>query len=209
MRRLVPALLGLALFGGCAPRPVADIVPPGASAAEIALGPAGVPGAPESDAPLPEALLRGMWERRVQGGRVRYSLDRHMIRIAAVEDRTGKEAFFVQGQWSLGGTNVLLCAVTDASFAADSRSIPELDGAGVIRAQLSISPPALTGLPIQVESVPLQLQSTGEKSFSFRLRPAGDRIVIDRFEAEHFTDRTKRLFEGTYVREAAPVAGAR
>jgi hypothetical protein len=150
-----------------------------------------------------------MWERRVQGGRVRYTLDNHMIRIAAVEDRTGKEAFFVQGQWSLGGTNVLLCTMTDASFTADAHSMPELDGAGVIRTHLSVSPPAFLGLPVQVDSVPLQLQSTGEKSFSFRLRPAGDGVVIDRFEAEHFTDRAKRLFEGTYVREAAPAAGAR
>jgi hypothetical protein len=34
-----------------------------------------------------------------------------------------------------------------------------------------------------------------------------DGLAIDNFEAENFTDRAKRLFEGHYVREAGAEGG--
>jgi hypothetical protein len=193
MRRLVPAVLALALCAGCArPRSDDSAHVANASPAEIALGPSGVRGPAAEDGPVPEALLRGMWERPVNGGRVRYSLDNHMIRIAVI-DRAGKEAFYVQGQWALGGTNVLVCQGTGSAFLVDSRLVPELGGADVIRSRT------------HVEGGPLGTWTTEFNAvgpFSFRLRPSGDGVVIDGFEAENFTDRAKRLFEGHYVREA-------
>jgi hypothetical protein len=207
MRRFIPAVLGFGLFAGCASPRSGDCASVNAGPAEIALGPVGVrgPGSPAGqpaadDGPISEALLTGTWERRVEGGRVRCTLDNHMIRLAVVEDRGGKEAFYVQGQWTIGGRNVLLCEMNDAALIADARSVPELDGADVIRSHVSFNLPALTGVAIEVESVE-------GKSFSFRVRPAGDGVVIDRFESAVLTDRAKRLFEGRYVREAAAKAG--
>jgi len=188
MRRLIPAVLGLVLLAGCAPRPPAEVVG-GASSAEVALGPVGVRGPGSQDgqpAPengfLPLALLEGTWERRVVGGRVRYSFDQRTIRIAVVEEGSGREAFYVQGQWSLSGQNILICQATGAALTADSRSIPELDGAGVMRSHTFFEDGSFT----------MQLSEIG--SFSFRMRRAGAGAVIDRFEGENFTDRTKRLF---------------
>jgi hypothetical protein len=195
MRRLVPALCGLALVGSCAPRQVADTLAPGVTPAEVALGPAAGPGPEAADVTLPSDLVRGMWERRVTGGRVRVSFDNQTIRIAVVEDRGGREVFYVQGRWSPGGPNVLLCEGTAASLVADARAIPELDGAGVFRTRLKLHPPGA------ISGNDFDLDFTGVSPFSFRMRPAGDGVVIDRFEAENFSDRAKRLCEGRYVRQ--------
>jgi hypothetical protein len=204
MRRLIPVVLGLGLFAGCAPPRSGDFATMNASPAEVALGPVGVraPGSPAGqpaadDGPLSDALLAGTWERHVEGGRVRCSLDGQKIRLDVIEDRTAKEAFFVQGTWALGGRNVLLCRIKDAASGAGARSVPELDGADVLGWHVSINPPALSGVAITDEPI-------GNMSFSFRLRPAGDGVVIDRFESDSLTDRAKRLFEGRYARATPP-----
>jgi hypothetical protein len=196
MRRPIPAVLGLVLLAGCAPRPAAEVVG-GAGAAEVALGPGGVRGLDGLDslsAPdggfLPLAALEGTWERPAAGGRVRYAFDQRTVRLAVLEEHSGREAFYVLGQWSLSGRNILICQATSASLTADAHAIPELDGAGVVRTHSFFEDGTFT----------MQLSEVG--SFSFRMRRAGDGVVVDRFEGENFTDRTKRLFEGRYRRPA-------
>jgi hypothetical protein len=201
MRRLIPAVLALAVCAGCArPRSADSGHVVHANPSEVALGPAAVPAPAAEDGPVPDALLRGMWERPVEGGRVRYSLDENQVIRIAVIDRNGKEAFYVVGQWSLGGTNMFLCRGTGAAFFADSRNVPELGGADVIRSRTHFE-----GAPL-VGNWTTEFNAVG--SFSFRVRPAGDALVIDRFEGANFTDRAKRLFEGRYVREAVAEAGS-
>jgi len=189
-RRLIPAVLGLALFGSCAPQRTSDLAPAGTSAAEMALGPGR--GTAPDDPLLPVAVLQGVWERRVDGGGARCSFDGDKIHLAAVVDRSGKEAFFVQGRWKLAGRNVLVCEETDTSPSVDSRSIPGLSGAEVIQCSTWLESSPFWG---SVFSEPKQVPT-----FSFHLRQVGDGVVIDRFESENFTDRAKRFLEGSYQR---------